>query len=66
MKILKKPLFIYAITIPLGALAGYLYYQHVGCSSGTCPITSRPLPATLYGTVFGFLIGGLFIPKRKK
>ncbi len=37
----------------LGALAGYLYYRFVGCSSGTCPITSNPVSSILYGAVSG-------------
>ncbi|GAB2770318.1 hypothetical protein GCM10027275_11200 [Rhabdobacter roseus] len=46
----------------LGAVAGYLYYHYVGCTSGSCPITSRPLPSTLYGAVLG---GLLFSPSKK-
>jgi hypothetical protein len=46
-----------AITgIALGALAGYLYYYFVGCASGTCAITSRPLNSTLYGAMMGGLL----------
>jgi hypothetical protein len=46
----------------IGANAGYLYYYFVGCSSGTCAITSKPLNSTLYGS----LIGGLFLNIFKK
>jgi hypothetical protein len=46
-----------AITgIALGALAGYLYYYFVGCASGTCAITSKPLNSTLYGAMMGGLL----------
>jgi hypothetical protein len=45
------------IGITIGAIGGYLYYHYVGCISGTCPITSKPLNSTLYGA----LIGGLFL-----
>lgn len=41
------------IGVALGALAGYLYWKFVGCSSGTCAITSHPLNSTLYGAVLG-------------
>lgn len=41
----------------VGAALGFLYYKMVGCPSGTCPITSKPLNATLYGAVMGLLIG---------
>lgn len=40
----------------LGAMSGYLYWKFVGCSSGTCTITSRPLNSTLYGAVMGGLL----------
>lgn len=45
------------IGIIAGAIAGYIYYHYVGCSSGTCVITSKPLNSTLYGG----LMGGLFL-----
>ena len=37
----------------LGAVAGYLYYRFVGCSSGTCAITSNPIISTMYGAAVG-------------
>ena len=51
--------------ILLGALGGYLYYHFVGCHSGTCAITSKPLNSTLYGAVMGGLVINLFNPKSK-
>ncbi len=42
--------------IILGALAGYLYYFYVGCASGTCAITSKPVNSTLYGALMGGLL----------
>jgi len=41
--------------IVLGAIAGYAWYRFVGCSTGTCPITSNPWTSTLYGGVMGGL-----------
>lgn len=46
----------------LGAVAGYAYYHYVGCASGTCAITSKPLNSTMYGG----LMGGLFLNIFKK
>lgn len=43
------------ISIIIGGIAGFLYYYFVGCTSGTCPITSHPLPSIITGGVFGFL-----------
>lgn len=49
----------------LGALGGYLYWYFIGCSSGTCAITSSPLNSTLYGIVLGALVLSLFKRKEK-
>jgi hypothetical protein len=54
LKILRKHSFT-LIGIILGAIGGYLYWQLVGCASGTCPITSKPMNSTLYGAVMGAL-----------
>jgi len=48
------------IGITLGAVTGFLYWKFVGCSSGTCMITSKPINSTLYGAVMGFLVAGIF------
>ncbi|MBS1952455.1 MAG: hypothetical protein OJF59_002079 [Cytophagales bacterium] len=48
--------------IIIGGIAGYTYYHFVGCTRGTCPITSRPLNSTAYGA----LIGALLFPSFKK
>jgi hypothetical protein len=44
----------------VGALLGYVYYHFVGCASGTCAITSKPLNSTLYGALLGGLLFNLF------
>lgn len=50
------------IGIILGAIAGYSYYHFIGCASGTCSVTSKPLNSTLYGALMG---GILFIGDKK-
>jgi hypothetical protein len=40
----------------VGAIGGYLYYYYVGCASGSCAITSKPLNSSLYGAVMGALL----------
>lgn len=61
-----KGLLLNGIVITIGALAGYGYYFYVGCASGTCAITSKPLNSTLYGAVMGGLVFNMFINKTKK
>ncbi len=39
----------------VGGLLGFLYYKLIGCSTGACPITSKPLNSILYGAVMGLL-----------
>jgi len=48
------------IGILLGAIAGWLYWNYVGCSSGTCAITSKPFNSALYGALMGYLVAGVF------
>lgn len=48
------------IGILVGALAGYLYWFYIGCNSGSCMITSKPLNSTLYGAVMGGLLFSMF------
>lgn len=40
----------------LGALAGYLYWRFVGCSSGSCPITSNPYLTMIWFAAFVLLV----------
>ena len=54
---MKKASFFYPIAgILLGSVLGYMYYHFIGCSSGTCPITSNATSSTLYGAVMGGLL----------
>jgi hypothetical protein len=50
----------------LGGLGGFLYWKFIGCSTGTCPITSRWYASTLYGMLMGWLIGDLIATFQKK
>ncbi len=62
----KKASIITGIGIVVGLLAGHLYYQQIGCISGTCAITSKPLNSTLYGGLMGGLLFNLFVTSSKK
>jgi len=54
------------IGIIVGANGGYLYYYFVGCTSGTCVITSKPVNSTLYGALMGGLLLNIFKKENKK
>jgi hypothetical protein len=62
-KIKKYLSFKFLAGIVIGGLAGYAYYYYIGCSSGTCAITSNPYNSTLYGVLAG---GVLFFGKKKE
>jgi uncharacterized membrane protein YdjX (TVP38/TMEM64 family) len=61
----KKGIIITFIGIVIGSFVGYAYYYYVGCASGTCAITSKPLNSTLYGSLMGGLLFNLFVKERK-
>ena len=64
MSFIKKYL-LTLIGIIAGAIGGYLYYHYVGCASGTCPITSKPLNSTIYGAMMGGLFFNIFQKTKK-
>ena len=51
--------------VVIGAIGGYLYYHFVGCNSGTCVITSKPINSTLYGALMGGLVFNIFKKEKK-
>lgn len=48
--------------VAFGALVGFLYWNFIGCTTGTCAITSSPINSTIYGS----LMGGLLFSSWKK
>lgn len=56
----------YLIGALLGGVLGYfVIYRIIGCSIGSCSITSNPYLATLYGVIFGVLLAGIIVPAPK-
>lgn len=50
----------------IGSLLGFLHWYFVGCSSGSCMITSKPLNSTLYGALVGGVLGSVIFEKEKQ
>jgi hypothetical protein len=63
---LFRKYWLWFIGIGIGALAGFLYWQQIGCLSGTCAITSSPVNSTLYGALMGGLLAGTFKKEAKE
>ena len=57
---------LYLAGAVIGAIAGFFYWQQVGCSSGTCSITSKPFNSSIYGAMMGALLLGLFKKENRK
>ena len=51
-----------AIGVVLGSMGGFAYYYFIGCSSGSCPLSSNPYLMTVWGVFFG---GVLFFKQAK-
>ncbi|MGA4645708.1 DUF6132 family protein [Limisphaera sp. 4302-co] len=45
-----------ALGVVIGGVIGYGWYRLVGCSTGTCPLTSHPVISTVYGAVLGAVV----------
>lgn len=56
--LLKNKLVIIGVFI--GAVAGYIYWKQIGCTSGTCMITSKWHNSTGYGALMGGLLFSIF------
>jgi len=53
----------YVIGGIIGGIGGYLYWLKVGCSTGTCPITSSPVMSTAWGVLLGAILFSMILPK---
>lgn len=52
------------LPVLLGAGGGFLYYNYIGCVTGSCAITSNPWYSTAYGALIGFVFTS-WKPNRK-
>lgn len=65
MQFVTKYKFI-GIGVLIGGLLGFAYYHFIGCATGTCAITSKPLNSTIYGMIMGYLMVSPFQSNKKK
>ena len=60
----KKQYVITGVGVLVGFILGYAYYHFIGCATGSCAITSKPLNSTLYGGMMGGLLFNLFVSSK--
>ena len=65
MKIFQNKWFKVGLYGSIGMIAGFAYYYFIGCTSGSCPITSNPWLSTGYGALVG-LVFTSWKPKNKE
>lgn len=65
MKKFVKKNILSILRVFVGAVAGYLYWQMIGCNSGSCSSTSDPLNSSVYGAIIGGFIFSMFQKKQE-
>jgi len=53
------------IPVLIGAAGGFLYYNFIGCYSGSCAITGNPIMSTTYGALIGLVFTNFSTNKKK-
>ncbi len=61
---MKKSVVLTLVGVAIGGVLGYMYWKYVGCASGACAITSKPLNSSLYGMLMGGLLFSNFNSKK--
>ncbi len=56
----------YIIGAVVGGIAGLIYWKMVGCTTGTCMITSKPTSSAIYFSAMGALAFGMLQKENKK
>ena len=65
-KLLTKNNLLTTIGILAGGVAGLLYWRFVGCSSGSCPITSSSVMSSIWCAAIGGLLLSIFRTDKKQ
>lgn len=64
-KLFFKRHWLTLLGITLGAAGGFLYWNFIGCTTGTCPITSSPINSSVWGAIIGGLLLSSFQKENK-
>lgn len=65
VKLFFKRHWLTLLGIALGAAGGFLYWNFIGCTTGTCPITSSPINSSVWGAIIGGLLLSSFQKENK-
>lgn len=58
LQIIRKYWYLVLITI-LGITGGFLYWKFIGCTKGSCPITSKWYYSSFTGGILGYYSASL-------
>lgn len=64
-RFIKKHKWSLIFIVP-GLIGGFLYWNYIGCNSGSCPITSVWYNSSIYGAILGFALGSLIDDQKRK
>ncbi len=55
-RISRKIIYRIMIGAAIGAIAGFLYWEFIGCNGGSCPLTSNPYKTVALFTFMGGML----------
>ncbi|HPF90151.1 MAG TPA: hypothetical protein PLL57_05805 [Flavobacteriales bacterium] len=61
---MKRIVLLTGLGLAVGAVAGYFYWLHFGCTTG-CAITSSPVNSSIYGAFMGGLLFNSFKERKE-
>lgn len=62
---MKSKWFRWGVAALAGSGVGFTYWYFIGCTSGSCAITSSPVNSSLYGALMGVLLINSFSGETK-
>ena len=65
MEVCLKALAMKSVFVAVFGALGFLYYKFIGCTTGSCPLTSNAYITTGYGALLGLVLS-IGVPKQEK